>query len=87
MRGLLHQLGPRVSLAPPAAADAPPLAGTCVFDKSFAYFRPAAVSSNLPEAFQAAYQRLCQTNADKIKGVVLDLRFAGAGLRRRRQNG
>jgi hypothetical protein len=79
VQGLIHQLGPRVSLV---AADADssntaPLAEARVFDESFAYFRVAAVTANLPEAFRAAYHQMIETNKSKIKGLVLDLRFAG----------
>jgi hypothetical protein len=83
VQGLIGQLGPRVSLlgAPasgsPAAPDAAPLAGARVFDNCFAYVRVAAVGSNLPEAFRAAYRQMTETNKEKIKGLVLDLRFAG----------
>jgi C-terminal processing protease CtpA/Prc len=48
-----------------------------VFDESFAYVRVAAVTASLPEAFRAAYQQIIETNKAKIKGLVLDLRFAG----------
>ena len=81
VRGLLDQLGPRVSLVEPSAAgaasNAPPLARSCVFDSNFAYLRPAAVAEALPAAFRAAYREMLQTNKPKIKGLVLDLRFAG----------
>jgi hypothetical protein len=77
--GLIHQLGPRVSLAEADAGSsgAAPLAEARVFDTSFAYFRVAAVTANLPEAFRAAYHEMTVTNKSKIKGLVLDLRFAG----------
>jgi hypothetical protein len=77
--GLIHQLEPRVSLAAgeEASAKAAPVAEVCVFDKSFACIRVGAVTSSLPEAFRAAYQQMTETNHEKIKGLVLDLRFAG----------
>jgi len=79
VRGLVHQLGPRVSLAEADAGSSStaPLAEARVFDESFAYFRIAAVTANLPEAFRAAYREMTVTNKSKIKGMVLDLRFAG----------
>jgi hypothetical protein len=78
VRGLLDQLGARVSLERgPGGGEAEALAGIRVFDNAFAYFRVTTVSSNLPEAFRAAYHHVSQTNAGKIKGIVLDLRFAG----------
>jgi C-terminal processing protease CtpA/Prc len=53
-----------------------PLAEARVFDDAFAYVRVASVTSNLPEAFRAAYKQINETNKTKIKGLVLDLRFA-----------
>jgi C-terminal processing protease CtpA/Prc len=78
VEGLIHQLEPRVSLAVAGAASSntPPLAEARVFDDSFGYFRVAAVTPNLPEAFRAAYHQMIETNKSKLKGLVLDLRFA-----------
>jgi hypothetical protein len=77
--GLIHQLGSRVSLvaAEEGSSKAQPLAEARVFDDSFAYFRVASVTANLPDAFRAAYKQMVETNKTKIKGLVLDLRFAG----------
>jgi len=77
--GLIHQLAPRVSLVTAGEDSKPaaPVADARIFDKSFAWIRVGAVSSNLPEAFRAAYQQMTDTNHGKIKGLVLDLRFAG----------
>ncbi len=79
VKGLVHELGPRVSLeeADATSSSATPLAEARVFDSSFAYFRAAAVTGNLPEAFRASYHEMTVTNKSKIKGLVLDLRFAG----------
>jgi len=79
VQGLVHQLGPRVSLeeADAGSSSAFPVAEARVFDDSFAYFRVASVTANLPEAFRAAYHEMSVTNKSKIKGLVLDLRFAG----------
>jgi C-terminal processing protease CtpA/Prc len=76
--GLIHQLEPRVSLAAAEAGSskAAPLAEVRVFDNAFAYLRVAEVTSNLPEAFRAAYHQMSETNKSKLKGLVLDLRFA-----------
>jgi hypothetical protein len=76
--GLIHQLGPRVSLvaAGEDSSKAAPLAEARVFDNSFAYFRVASVRSNLPGAFGSAYKQMIETNKSKIKGLMLDLRFA-----------
>ena len=79
VQGLIRQLGPRVNLVAVGAAssNAAPLAEARVFDQSFAYFRVASVTSNLPGAFGAAYRRMTETNKSKLRGLVLDLRFAG----------
>ena len=83
VQGLLDQLAPRVTLvsAPAGGQSTPsnlaPLAQTRVFDQSFAYFRVASVNSKLPETFRDAYRAISETNGGKIKGIVLDLRFAG----------
>ena len=78
MLGLIHQLGSRVNLvtANEGSSTIAPLAEARVFDDAFAYFRVASVTSNLPEAFRAAYKQINETNKTKIKGLVLDLRFA-----------
>ena len=77
--GLIQQLGPRVNLvtAEAGSSNAAALAEVRVFDESFAYLRVASVTANLPEAFRAAYKQLTETNKTRIKGLVLDLRFAG----------
>jgi hypothetical protein len=83
MEGLIAQLGPRVSLLSASGAASPdlpalaPVAVARVFDGGFAYVRVAAVNSNLPDAFRTAYRQLAETNRDRIKGLTLDLRFAG----------
>jgi hypothetical protein len=79
VQGLVHQLEPRVSLvtADARSANMSALAEARVFEDSFAYVRVGAVTSNLPGAFRAAYVQMTETNKTKIKGLVLDLRFAG----------
>jgi hypothetical protein len=78
-RGLVHQLEPRASLlaGEAGAPESAPLAEARIFDNSFAYFRVAGVRSNLPAAFRAAFHQMTETNKSKIKGLVLDMRFAG----------
>jgi C-terminal processing protease CtpA/Prc len=78
VQGLMCQLGPRVSLvaAEQRPAKISALAEARVFDDSFAYFRVASVTSNLSDAFVSAYKQMVETNKSKIKGLVLDLRFA-----------
>jgi carboxyl-terminal processing protease len=48
-----------------------------LYDDSYAYFRISRVEGNLAEKLRAAWQDLARTNKSKIKGVILDLRFAG----------
>jgi C-terminal processing protease CtpA/Prc len=76
--GLIHELAPKVRLigSEQNSSKASPLADARVFDNSFAYFRVATVTSNLPSAFHAAFMQMTETNKSKIKGLVLDLRFA-----------
>jgi hypothetical protein len=78
VQGLLHQLEPRVSLAGAevVSSNAAALAEARIFDNNFAYLRVATVTSNLPEAFLAAYHQMSETNKFKLRGLVLDLRFA-----------
>ncbi len=82
VQGLLNQLAPKVQLesatagAQSAASNFTPLAQTRVFEQSIAYFRVASVNGKLPDAFRDAYRTVNATNAGKIKGIVLDLRFA-----------
>jgi hypothetical protein len=80
VQGLIAQLGPRVALVDGATRDplgspAAPVASWRVFDGSFAYVRVADVTGSLPAAFSSTYRQMAETN--KIKGLVLDLRFAG----------
>ena len=82
VEGLLDQLKSSAMLAGGAAtgAEAPaasPLGKSIVYDDSFAYFRVLKVETNLAAKLMASYRELAATNKSKIKGVVLDLRFAG----------
>jgi hypothetical protein len=78
-RGLVRELEPRVSMVAGGAcgSNVAPLAEARVFDQSFAFFRVAAVTSNLPAAFRAAFHQMSETNKSRLKGLILDLRFAG----------
>ncbi|HEX4119491.1 MAG TPA: S41 family peptidase [Verrucomicrobiae bacterium] len=77
-QGLLDELAPQVSLASQSKASGlAPLAQTRMFDKGFAYFRVGSVNSKLPGAFRSMYRTMMDTNGGKIRGIVLDLRFAG----------
>jgi len=71
----LPRVEPSASRA--ASSNAAPLAQSRIFDSNFACIRVAAVAPDLPAAFRAAYREMTETNKGKIKGLVLDLRFAG----------
>lgn len=60
-----------------ASSAADPLSKVAVYDNSYAYFRIGKVEGNLAETLRLAYEGLVQTNKSKIKGLILDLRFAG----------
>ena len=78
VNGLLGELQAHVFLVTNAVgvsvADSNLLCRVSVLDKAFGYFRFGRIESGLNEIFQSAYQKLVSTN--KLKGVVLDLRFA-----------
>ena len=80
VKGLLEQLPGQAMLedsnsaAVPAAPD--PLAKVALYDDSYAYLRIGRVEGNLAGKLRAAYDGLGRTNKTKIKGVILDLRFA-----------
>ena len=79
VQGLLTQFYPRVILvtndSPASApAEAPLVSQATVYDKSYGYLRVARVAAGLPEQLKSAYEKLRVTN--KLKGLVLDLRFA-----------
>jgi C-terminal processing protease CtpA/Prc len=50
-----------------------------VFDDAYAYFRVRRVRGPLAQDIRSAYRELSQTNKSRIKGAVLDLRFADGG--------
>lgn len=82
VEGLLDQLKSSAMLAGEAAPGAEasavsPLGKSIVYDDSFAYFRVLKVETNLAAELMASYREMVSTNKSKIKGVVLDLRFAG----------
>jgi hypothetical protein len=78
VEGLLAQLHGEVSLVGgEAETNTFPkgeLSRSTVLDGDTLYLRVTRVGAGLPEAVTAAYQQLGATN--KLKGVVLDLRFA-----------
>lgn len=76
-RGLLRELDSQVLLVTNVeAADTTTnvLLKSTVFDKAFAYIRVGQVAEDLADKLSKEYQGLAGTN--KIKGLVLDLRFA-----------
>jgi hypothetical protein len=78
VNGLLSELKPRVMVIPdtavPPATNAPPLLAKTVFDAAIAYLRVGQVRDGLDQDLWSAYTALASSN--RIKGVVLDLRFA-----------
>ena len=59
------------------APATPALGKSIIYDDSYAYFRVLKVQTNLARDLMASYREMAATNKSKIKGVVLDLRFAG----------
>jgi hypothetical protein len=79
VQGLLTQFYPRVILvtndSPDGArAEEPIVRKAIVYDKSYGYLRVARVTAGLAGQLKAAYEKL--NTASKLKGLVLDLRFA-----------
>lgn len=75
--GLVRQLGSHVAIVgdPEVETNAASLLTAGVFDKHYGYLRVARVAAGLDREFTNSFQRLASTN--KLKGLVLDLRFAG----------
>src|SRR6266496_3029553 len=78
VQGLLNQFYPRVILATNSAAAARPedpvLSRTTVYDHAYGYLRVANVATGLADQIKLAWDRIEATN--RLKGVILDLRFA-----------
>lgn len=78
VKGLLDQLQSRVVLvtntAPGAIVKTDLVSKVSVFDSAYPYFRIEKVEGGLKDALKSAYEKISATN--KIKGVVLDLRYA-----------
>jgi hypothetical protein len=80
VKGLVSQLAPRVALvtddAPNGTSDAVDLVlKSNVYEGQIGYLRIGRVEQGLSKAVADAYEKLGATN--KLKGVVLDLRYAG----------
>ncbi len=82
IKGLLAQFHSKAMLVSAQTSNRPsaavaPLGKTAIFDDSYVYFRVARVEGGLARSLMAAYRQLSRTNKSRIKGAVLDLRFAG----------
>src|SRR2546426_8288441 len=80
VQGLLEQLHSRAALADESRQSSPKpkvesAIRTAVFDGAYGYMRIGQVQPGLDRQVSTAYQQLVASN--QIKGVVLDLRFAG----------
>jgi hypothetical protein len=80
VKGLIRELQPQALLGVEGAnsvASSPiGLARTRLYDNSYIYFGVNSISEDLGEKMMAAYHDIAATNKAKLKGVVLDLRFA-----------
>lgn len=78
VEGLLNRYYPRVLLVtnlPSTEASGSLVSRASVYDKTYGYIRVAEVRKGLADQVALAYESLLRTN--KLKGLVLDLRFAG----------
>jgi hypothetical protein len=80
--GMLEQLKTGVMLSGVGLAGdeesaRPALGQSLIYDDCYAYFRVQRVETNLAAELMAAYRDMVATNKSKIKGVILDLRYAG----------
>jgi hypothetical protein len=80
VQSLVSSLGPKVSLGTNGAAvdeSKALVSKTGVFEDDIAYVRIERVGDGLAKALRQAYDKLSGTNS--LKGLVLDLRYAGGG--------
>lgn len=77
VKGLIRELQPRVSLTGglAGAEEKTPLSRSQLYDSSYQYFRVGQVGGDLPAQIAAVYRQASETN--NVKGIILDLRFAG----------
>jgi Peptidase family S41 len=80
VKGLLSELGTRASLVDDPAADGGnPATQTPVtsevFEKNYGYFRVQRLTTGTADAMRSQFNQLRATNS--VKGLVLDLRYAG----------
>jgi C-terminal processing protease CtpA/Prc len=81
VKGLLNQLPGQAMIVRAEAADtnassSSALSDVAVYDEAYAYIRIGTVEGAVAAKFRAAYEGILQTNKAKLKGIVLDLRFA-----------
>lgn len=82
VEGLVDKLSPSVRLIDAPGAETPEktnaagIASVRLFDGAFAYIRLGSVNAEAGDSFSRIFQEMSKTNHAKIKGVVLDLRFA-----------
>ncbi|HXT38520.1 MAG TPA: S41 family peptidase [Candidatus Angelobacter sp.] len=80
VQGLLNQFYPRVILSTnspttDAGAGDSPVSTSTVYGESYGYVRVARVATGLADQIKSSFEKLEATN--KLKGLVLDLRYAG----------
>ncbi|MGZ4963933.1 MAG: S41 family peptidase [Limisphaerales bacterium] len=79
VKGLINQLKPQALLgdvSPAGASNAAGLAKTRVYENAFLYMQVSRITDELADKLLVAYRDVAATNKTKIKGVVIDLRFA-----------
>jgi len=78
VKGLMQELGPRVTLVTNQPSESHPTVPSVVksnlFEGDIAYVRIARVEPGLPQAIRSAFKGLSESN--KLNGVVLDLRYS-----------
>ena len=79
VEGLLSKLAGHAWLVDSSSSSAPdtniaPVSSSAIFDESYGYIRVSRVDRRLPDQFATALDKLAATN--KLKGLVIDLRFA-----------
>jgi len=77
---LVKSLSPKVKLVsgePEASSSGPLLGQSRVFDGEVAYLRLGKIEAGVAEAIRGTWDSFASTN--KLKGLVLDLRYTGGG--------
>ncbi len=80
VKGIVRQLQPQALLDSGAASttssNATGVVKTRIFENAFVYFDIASVNDRVADKIADTYREIAATNKTKIKGVVIDLRFA-----------